>query len=261
MSNHDNSNLPASCPALFQGRWVATGLDRQIAAVNLEHLCQEYRFVREHAPSRTQRGKNYFTGHNGIPSTGGYSNRREEHGAIALFNLQRDLQHPDGGSFRFLDYQFPLKARQSDRGIGKIDLVGVNDQGRLIVTELKLEGQGETRGDAPPLALMEGLRYAAIVEANLPAIASEAKRGFDVTLQQVPPVVQLLATAEWWRGWMRCSAAGNWQDPMAALIDGIQDELGIRVDCLALDSLEFNLGLNGTKPMLDAIPNLQIVSL
>lgn len=261
MPNLSHTNYPELFPVLFKSRWVATNLGRDIASVDIERLCQEYRSLRECAPSRHERRKKYFVGHEGIPSTTGGTNRREEHCAIAMCNLNRRWEHPGGGDFRFLDYQFPLKARRSDKGIGKVDLVGVNDQGRFILAELKVEGSSGGRGDAPPLALLEGMRYAAIVEANMGAIADEAKARFNVELQCTPPIVQILATEEWWRGWMVCAAAGQWQRELSALVDGLRKKTGISVDCLALDNLDFAYGGDGGKPRFGSIPNLRAVEL
>ena len=241
------ANFPERYPALF-GRG---------AGFDIGDLRREYLSLREDAPSRTLRGKRYFVGHDGVPSARGYSNRREEHSAIALVNLQRDWEHPLGGSFRFLDYQVPLKARQSDGGIGKIDLVGVDDKGRLILTELKVESKHSGRGDSPFSALLQGLRYAAIVEANLAAIAREAKDFFGVEVRETAPVVQLLATEEWWsQQGFNFSVAGNSQKYFAAFMEDIKREIGITFEFLAFDHLNVDFGLDGGKPRLNPVPSL-----
>ena len=78
--------------------------------------------------------------------------------AIARSNMKGSWPCPDGGRFRLLDYQFPLKARQSDAGIGKVDLLGVTDRGRLTVIELKVKPPGDNaRGESPVAALLPGL--------------------------------------------------------------------------------------------------------
>ena len=251
----------ADHPILFRKPWNATGLDRALEGVELPALRKEYVSLRDKAPSRSSRGKQYFVEHDGVPATTKFSNRREEHAAIALCSLRRHWHHPRGTGFRFLDYQVPLKARQSDGRLGKIDLLGVNDQGRLIVTELKLEGKSGRRGDAPALALMEGLRYAAIIEANLTAIIAEIRTRFGIDLQQASPRVQLLATQRYWQRWKGCNAAGNWQTALATLIAGIDNSIGIPIDCLALDDFHVVFGQDGTKPRLDPVPDLHPVPL
>ena len=247
---------PAHHPILFASRWVATDLDTDITAIDRPDLCAEYHSLRASAPSRHRRGKTYFVGHDGFPSTTKPTTRLEEHAAIALCNLQRHWQHPRGGGFRFLDYQFPLQSQRADKGIGKIDLIGVSDHGQLLITELKLEGKNNNRGDPPPSALMEALRYAAIVEANLHAIAGEAQSRFGITVQQSKPAIQLLATRTYWHAWKHCRAAGNWQQALATLMDDIKTDLDISVDCLALDDFHITPGHGSEKPRIDPPPDL-----
>ena len=55
---------------------------------------------------------------------------------------------------KIIDYQTPLKARQADSRIGKIDLLGLVGD-RLTVIELKAGGGS----DSPLRALLEGLAY------------------------------------------------------------------------------------------------------
>ncbi len=63
------------------------------------------------------------------------SNRLGEHCALALVNPGRRWPRPEGGCFRLLDYQVPIKARQADAPrIGKIDLLGITDRGRPYMT-------------------------------------------------------------------------------------------------------------------------------
>ena len=119
---------------------------------------------------------------------------------------------------RPLDYQVPLTARQDDAGIGKIDLLGVTDAGRFVVVELKVDGIGGDRSDPPPAALMEALRYAAILQANQAIIASEARAKFDALVSDdAPPVIMLLGTEAWWQSWLTLRAAGSWTAPFIRL--------------------------------------------
>lgn len=248
-------------PNLFRKKWTTTDLAENIATVDREALCHEYEELIKCAPQRSGRGKRYFVGHDGTPSSGRASNRREEHYAIALYNLDQEWPRLGGGWFRLLDYQVPLKARQSDSGIGKIDLVGVTDQGRLMVIELKVETSSNGRGDAPPTALMEGVRYAAIAQANLDAIAKEADDLCSVKITQERPTVLLLAPLTWWRGWLGLSgttrsAAGEWEPEFTQLIQDVEAKIGVTVECMALEDVGLTLGLNGQEPKLAYVPRL-----
>ena len=46
---------------------------------------------------------------------------------------------------------------------------------------------------------MEGLRYAAVVQANHRAIAAEARSRFAIQVPSEPPIVQFLVPGDWWR--------------------------------------------------------------
>lgn len=251
----------SSSSILFSRRWPARGLEDAIASIDADALSAEYVALRENAPRRAQSGKSYFVGHTGIASGAGASNRLEEHCAIALVNLGRRWPRPDGGWFQLLDYQIPLKARQADTGIGKIDLLGITDSGRLIVVELKVESESGGRSDAPPAALMEGLRYAAMIEADLDAVAVEAEQRFGVKVARLPPIVQLLAPKAWWRRWLELPATGDWGPPFTELAMGIAAKTGVSIVCMALDDVEVSYGLDGQAPRLASIPDIHAVCL
>ncbi|MDE0150138.1 MAG: hypothetical protein OYG32_17680 [Rhodospirillaceae bacterium] len=257
-----------SNPGYLHEKWKrTTGLAAYIAGIDVNALCREYEKIVGSAPQRSARSKSYFVGHSGVTSSGKSSNRREEHYAIALRNIDVAWPQPGGGEFRLLDYQVPLNARQSDHGVGKIDLVGVTDRGRLMVIEVKVApDRGSGRGDTPVLALMEGLRYAAIAWANVDAIAAEAKKCFGTAIVKEPPVVQILADSAWWRGWLHMAgstrnAAGDWEAPFAHLVRASNDRLGIEIQCLALEDANLTLGLEGRPPVLDRDPAAHAVDI
>jgi hypothetical protein len=253
--------LPPLFPILFESRWPSRGLDEAVAAVVPDALCTEYADLREGAPRRSLGGKPYFVGHTGVSASTGSSNRLEEHFALALFNLGRRWPSLGGGWVRLLDYQVPLKARQSDANIGKIDLLGVTDQGRLVIVELKVIGHSGGRSDAPPAALMEGLRYAAMVEADLEAIAREAESRFGTKIARTPPIVQILAPRAWWREWLNLPSAGNWGLPFANLAAAVEARTRLTIECVAMHDVEVAYGLDGQAPRLDRVPELYSVKL
>jgi Predicted nuclease of the RecB family len=225
----------AKFPLLFSRRWRARGLDAAIASVNITTLAAEYHGLRGSAPQRALRGKAYFVGHTGTTPGGGTSNRREEHLARALCDSGSRWPWPGGGWLRPLDYQVPLKARQNDAGIGKIDLLGVTDAGRFVVVELKVDGAGGHRSDSPPAALMEALRYAAILHANHSVAASEAKAKFDALVSdEATPAIMLIGTDAWWQSWLTLRAAGLWTAPFARLLNQIEMQIGVPVRCMAI---------------------------
>jgi hypothetical protein len=221
----------------------------------------EYLALRKDAPRRSRSGKVYFVDHSGIPSSISGSNRREEHMAIALLNLDRFWPLPGGGWFRLLDYQVPLKATHANAGIGKVDLIGISDRGRLVIVELKIVSKGGVRGEAPPAALMEGLRYAAMVQADVDALKAEANVKFGVEISLEPPIVVLLASSAWWRHWIDLPATGAWCSPFKSLIEAVQKEIRISIEYLALDDSFLVYGTGAQPPRLESVPELHPVIL
>ena len=76
-----------------------------------------------------------------------------------------------------------------------------------MVIELKVRRKDGSCGDTPLLALMEGLRYAAVVQANQRAIAVEARESWSMNVSEEPPIVQTLAPEDWCAGGATSSAA------------------------------------------------------
>ena len=97
-------------PILFRDRWTTTGLAAAIHDIDLDALCTEYDESRSAAPSRSDRGKPYFVGHEGRLQAKDAGNPSENHLASALWRVG-SLRTRNGVSrLRLLDYQFPLKA-------------------------------------------------------------------------------------------------------------------------------------------------------
>ena len=77
------------------------------------------------------------------------SHREEEKFAIGLAKAHNEPECSDievkCKCFRVMDYQIPLKSAQSDRGVGKIDLVAKNEQEKEVyLLELKKDSSTET---------------------------------------------------------------------------------------------------------------------
>ena len=203
-------------PILFRTPNRTRGLANDIRGIDAVALCREYEQLRKVAPSRAARNKRYFVGHDGRAQAKNPDSPSEKHLAIALWRSKARWPRAGGGCMCLLDYQFPLKARSTDAGLGEVDLLGATHGGRLVVIELKVRQKNGSRGDTPLFAVMEGLRYAAVVHANHRAIAAEARDGFAIDVSEEPPIVQVLAPEDWWRGWRDMArstraAAGQWE--------------------------------------------------
>ena len=254
---------------LFRNRWPATGLADCIALVcsDADALSDEYRRLRESPPLRSQ--PYLFEGRDGTTEARPPNARRvqfEPRYATALWNLAGVWPRPDGGRQCLLDYQVPLKAARKDGKIGKIDLLGVTDRGRLVVVELK--SPRTDRGNSPMYALMEGLRYAAIVEGRSKRITREIEdrchRKID---RETPPIVQLLGSQTWWWDWfdpdLKRRAVGDWNWELDRLASMIEKKIGVSVECVATDTniQEIRTNLCRARPTLDRAPALYAVRL
>jgi len=228
--------------------------------MEVSEIIDSYRQLRdEDAP---QRQNSYFVDtHNGIPSSGSSSNRNEEHLAIALFNASREkktFKLPDSRVLEFIDYQTPLKAKQSDKGIGKVDLFGVIDNKLPAVIELKIESKSGGQADTPLRALLEGLAYCAIIEKNLPKLSDEASNKFNKEFNEELTLV-VLAPDEYWKRYLQNKSAGDWFPEIKKISNTLKEELNIDIILLAMSDSKFEMGLEGVPAKLIGNCNLVLV--
>ena len=97
----------------------------------------------------------------------------------------KPLALPEEGGVEFVDWGVPLKAAAADpalgdadpnRGVERVDLVGVTPDGRLALGFTKYLEPDAARagtGDTPLRYLLEALAHTAIVEASREAIGAE----------------------------------------------------------------------------------------
>jgi len=258
---------------LFNKNWTITNLAAETERIDRELLLFEFHKLAKTAPRRAENGKKFFSDErNGSVSTKqriddsatGNRKRFEEHLAMALWNCKANWPCSRVEAFQLLDYQFPLKSAHDDKGIGKIDLLGLTDSGRLIVVELKVPARSASnRGETPVSALLQGVRYAAIVQANLEFIDSEIKCRFDKKVTNLQPVVQILAPKEWWKRWANLASstrrkAGAWERTFIWLARDVKERVGVETQCLALDVDEddLDLGADGRTPRLGGTPSI-----
>jgi hypothetical protein len=174
---------------------------------------------------------------------------------MALFNAfgreTQGLPLPDGRTMRIVDYQFPLKARQGDSGVGKVDLIAVDSAQTLVVTELKVGGG--TRADTPLRALLEALSYAAVVEANAGDIAQELA-ALGIPIRAARPAISVMAPAGYWEHFERNRACGDWTKAMRGLAQRVREAVGIETSFLRIGDCSWECGLGGAKPRLTSAP-------
>ena len=203
-----------------------------------------YEALRGTAPHRHARGKKYFVGHSGVPSTVGTSPRLEEHLAIALCNDSPALPLGDSDRLRLLDYQVPLKARRSDARIGKVDIVALTASGCVAVVELKVT-TNKSKGDTPLRALLEALTYCAIVEANAQDFAFEIRERYGLPVTAGRPDLVVMGPAPYW---------SSWNDTALAAVYDLSDRLArafdMQIRFLDLGDVTAAIGTDGRQPQL-----------
>jgi hypothetical protein len=236
-----------------------------------EGLAELYQQEVANAPKRYDADKKFLLGQKGVAPRGGKSGKPHEHLSIALVNRFRaageglDLPAaPAGDTFDSLGYQVPLKIRQSDPDprIGKIDLVGAVPEKRLAIGILKFVPPTATRGstgDTPLRALLEGLAYTAIVQANRNEVIAEIDSVYERKLSDDPPVLIILGNTRYWELCRKREAqkGAAWINQMERLAQEVDENLGIEVRYLGM-KLQGDPGweYDDDKPILVGTPIL-----
>lgn len=214
------------------------------SSIEVNQLHVMYEALRDTAPHRHARDKKYFVGHSGVPSATGASNRREEHLAIALCNDNAALPLGDSDALRLLDYQVPLKARQSDARIGKVDIVALTAAQRVAVVELKVT-TNTSKGDTPLRALLEALTYCAIVEANADDFASEISDLYGLHATSGRPDLVVMGPDTYWSTWNDTALAA-----VLNLADRLAHILTMQIRFVSLGAVVAVIGVDGRRPRL-----------
>lgn len=234
-----------------------------IQELDVADLVQKYKSLLEIAPRRHERGKEYFVGHELFLGGKKKSNRKEEHLAGALFNECQNGKRfllPDKRKLKFIDYQFPLKARQNDKGFGKVDLIGVINDEIPCVIELKVDQKGGGKADTPLRALLEGLAYCALVESNKKEIWKEAQEKFGFEFKGPRPHLMILAPVGYWSYFFNTSSAGDWFAPLLQLIEDMNKYPLPFASLISLESVNFSYATGDRQACLTQKPVFLSVS-
>lgn len=242
---------------LFSRRWPKSSLAKDVAQIDIISYSQAYLELKTQAPTRPP-DREYLGGRSGYPSTTGKTNRREEHFAIAMVNAQQNWLLPNGVLFELIDYQVPLKASRADREIGKIDMFGITEHGRPVVVELKVIGHAGGPSDPPPVALLEGLRYAAIVEANLGRIADECRKRFGREMRLERPEIVILGETDWWSSWLLDNV--DFTMALEKKAQGLSQSLGLGINFASIPNAIIQYGQQTIAPRLKPLGQLEYPS-
>ena len=194
-------------------------------ALDAVDIAAEYRDRVASAPTRSSP---YIVDHN-ISNRSEVSSRREELLAHRMFELGTTLGLPGWEPTRIVDFQVPLNAKRSD-GLEKVDLLGVGEG--LCVIELKVDGSGP---DTPLNALLEGVGYAAVVEANVTRIVGEVQaRGHGVDVAQGSVLV--LGPEDYWARWDRTRIPVDWRGALRVAGTTVSSATGLRIGFGSFDA-------------------------
>jgi hypothetical protein len=251
----------------------AKGFKDAAADLTGEQLAGLYETEVTNAPRRAEAGKKYLV--KGKPPTSRRANKDEEHLSLALLKHCRDsgegLDLPGLGNLDLLAAQVPLATASVDRsmgdadlnkGVGKIDLLGVGPEDRMVVVKVKFAAPEATRGgtgDTPLRALLDGLALSAMASANREALASELAAGRSLSDQ--PPLLTLLASPRYWDLCRKREAqkGAAWIREMEKLARDVEEWIGVQVlyQAIALEGDPgWEYGPEG--PVLAAPPQLSV---
>ncbi len=254
----------------------AAGFRGVAAGLGGEALAEKYREEFANAPRRSDAGKRHLVAYNTRLAASRRSSRDSEHLSIALLRHCADagagLALPDeAGTLDLIHSQVELKSaaevkEQGDadpnKGVGKIDLLGIGPDDRMAVVEVKYAAPSATRGgtgDTPLRALLGALAHAAIAAANREAIQAEVTAKGGRVLSDAPPIVVLLGTPRYWQLCRKREAqkGAAWIKEMERLAKEIEEALGVTV-IYAGCQLEGDPGWSyaDDSPALDAAPRL-----
>jgi len=251
----------------------AKGFKNAAAALTGEELARLYETELANAPRRAAAGRKFLV--KAKPPTTRRAHKDEEHLSLALLGYCRasgqGIDLPRLGNLDLLAAQVPLATASVDRsmgdadpnkGVGKIDLLGVGPEDRLVVGKLRFTEPGASRGgtgDTPLRAFLDGLAQAAIASANRESLASELAAPHDRTISAEPPVLALMASPRYWELCRRREAqkGAAWIREMERIAREAEESIGVQVLFLAV-VLEGDPGWEYGEegPVLTAAPEL-----
>jgi hypothetical protein len=213
-----------------------------------ETLRTAYEGEKANAPRLADAGKPYFVKRSGKPATERKKTRDLEHlgGGIMRWceEKEKGLALPDdAGTLDLLDYHVRAKPGRADepetKGINRFDALGIIDENRLAVVQMRYLELSATRcgvGDTPLRVLLEGLAYVAIASANREQIASEVLERFGREISAEEPALVVLASSRYWELCRKRSTqkGAHWIKELVRLGKEIEESLSIPVRFLSL---------------------------
>ena len=225
------------------------------AAADLDGPALEplYDQERGSAPKRHEIDRKYFERHTGRLPKQRQNGKDGEHLSLALLDHCREsgqpLQLAGGETLQPLDYSLPLATAAPDKergdedpnkGVGKVDLLGLTADDRLSVVVVKYLPPEATRGgtgDTPLRALLDGLAKTAMVDANSAPLRAEVLELTGRTVSEEAPQLVLLGAARYWELCRKREAqkGAGWIRELERLAREVGEHIGVEVVFLGLE--------------------------
>jgi hypothetical protein len=170
------------------------------------------------------------------------------HGADAALERPEGAAGADAGPIALVEYLVPLQAKSPDRnnpddpnqGVGKVALLGVAENGRLVVIDVKYveaEARRTRTGDTPLRSMLQSLAHCAIVHANRDSIAAELEGLIEREINlDLRPELIVLGTPRYWELCRKREAqkGAAWIQQMDRLAAEIGEAVATPVSFMAL---------------------------
>lgn len=271
MSLHPIADLAADAEVRKAAGFRAAATD-----LTGEALSAHYTAEIANAPRRADAGRKYFVAYNSRLAAERKAGRDDEHLSLALTEYcvreSAALELPDdAGSVSFVHAQVPLKSAAEDKskgdadpnkGVGRIDMLGVGHEDRLVVAQVRYLAPSASRGrtgDTPLRALLEGLSAVAIAQANQAALREEIAAKSGRTINDEPPLLMLIGSPRYWELCRKREAqkGAAWIKEMERLATEIEEANGVTVVYLS-SKIDGDPGWTypESSPVLDGKPRL-----
>ena len=225
-------------PLITMGAAESVGrrkLDETIQSLDVDELGRTFNRTVGMSPQRPLRDLRFLVGHDGRGSASKLMSEKVV--AKAIFNTGSPI-NVGGKSVSVVDYEVPLAARQGDKGVGDIDLLGFEpESGQPWIIELKVFPNDET----PLKAFYQAVRYSAMIDANRKALEEDFQGHLGIRNLVWPAVLLLAADRPYWEALRAVPEAGAWRKALGDLEERVTTALGLQFHLVDLGDLEVEL--------------------
>lgn len=254
----------------------AAGFRAAATELTGESLGARYQEELANAPRRADAGRKYFVAYNSRLAAERKAGRDDEHLSLAIAEYctreSAALELPDEvGNVAFVQAQIPLKSAAEDKskgdadpnkGVGRIDVLGLAEEERLVVAQVRYLAPSASRGrtgDTPLRALLEGLSATAIAQTNIASLRDEIAAKSGRSVSDAPPLLLLIGSPRYWELCRKREAqkGAAWIKEMERLANEVEEATGVTVQYVSC-KIEGDPGWSypDASPVLDGKPRI-----